>query len=242
MREQSNIPLHVAIIMDGNGRWAQRRGLPRIEGHRRGAERAKEIIKLSDKLGIRYLTLYAFSMENWHRPQEEVSFLMKLLELYLRQELKALVRDNVIFKAIGDREKLPKNIRALIEETEKNTSSNTGMTLITALSYGGRDEILRAIKRAISQGVEPEEITEESFSQFLDTKDVPPPDMIIRTSGEHRLSNFLLWQSAYSELYFTDTLWPDFTEQEYLKALSDYQRRERRFGALKESKGQVVRK
>lgn len=230
--QDSKIPAHVAIIMDGNGRWAKSRGLPRFEGHRRGAERAKEIIRAADKLGLRYLTLYAFSMENWQRPKEEVSMLMKLLELYLRRELNGLIKDNVIFRTIGDGWKLPPNIQRLLRETEEKTSSNTGMTLITALSYGGKDEILRAVRKALHAGLKPEEINEESFSALLDTAGVPPPDLIIRTSGEKRLSNFLLWQSAYSELYFTDTLWPDFTEDEFKKALADYQRRKRRFGAL----------
>ena len=218
--------------MDGNGRWAKTRGLPRFEGHRRGAERAKEIIKAADRLGIRCLTLYAFSMENWQRPEDEVSMLMKLLELYLRRELNGLIKDNVIFRAIGDGWKLPTNIQALLKETEEKTATNTGMTLITALSYGGRDEILRAVRKALCAGMRPEDINEKSFSSLLDTAGTPPPDLIIRTSGERRLSNFLLWQSAYSELYFTDTLWPDFKEEEFIQALLDYQRRERRFGAV----------
>jgi undecaprenyl diphosphate synthase len=227
-----NIPSHVGVIMDGNGRWAQLRGLPRAEGHRVGAERAKEIIEFSAEIGIKCLTLYTFSTENWRRPSSEVSMLMRLLEIYLKKELSILVDRDIVFKVIGEIWRLPENIRALIRDTEEKTSANKGMTLVTALSYSGRNEILRAMKRAASSGCSIEELTEDAFSRHLDTAGLPPPDLIIRTSGERRLSNFLLWQSAYAELYFTDTLWPDFDRSEMMLAIQDFQGRERRFGAI----------
>jgi undecaprenyl diphosphate synthase len=227
-----NIPSHVGVIMDGNGRWAQLRGLPRVEGHRVGAERAKEIIEFSAEIGIKCLTLYTFSTENWQRPSSEVSVLMRLLEIYLKKELSILVDRDIVFKVIGEIWRLPENIRALVRETQEKTAANKGMTLVTALSYSGRNEILRALKRAVASGSSIEELTEDAFSRYLDTEGMPPPDLIIRTSGERRLSNFLLWQSAYAELYFTDTLWPDFDRSEMRLAIQDFQGRERRFGAI----------
>lgn len=232
MISPGKIPTHVGIIMDGNGRWAQVRGFPRIEGHRVGAERAKEIIEVSAKLGIKCLTLYTFSTENWQRPRAEVSTLMKLLELYLKKELSILVEKDIVFKSIGEIWRLPENIQVLLRETEEKTASNTGMTLVIALSYSGRNEIIRAVKKIMNSGADPEGLTEKLFTRYLDTGGLPPPDLIIRTSGERRLSNFLLWQSAYAELYFTDTLWPDFDEEEFILAIQDFQGRERRFGAL----------
>jgi undecaprenyl diphosphate synthase len=226
------IPGHVGIIMDGNGRWAALRGLPRIEGHRRGVERSREVIELAAELGLKALTLYAFSTENWRRPSSEVTTLMKLLELYLRKEVAGFMRNNIVFKAIGDVWRLPENIQSVLRETEEKTSSNTGMVLVTALSYSGRNEIIRAVKKILYSGVKPEDLTEEVFASCLDTAGLSAPDLIIRTSGEMRISNFLLWQSAYSEFYFTDTLWPDFSRDEFLLAVQDYQRRERRFGAV----------
>ena len=226
------IPSHVGIIMDGNGRWAALRGLPRIEGHRRGVERSREVIELAAELGLKALTLYAFSTENWRRPSSEVTTLMKLLELYLRKEVAGFMRNNIVFKAIGDVWRLPENIQSVLRETEEKTSSNTGMVLVTALSYSGRNEIIRAVKKILYSGVKPEDLTEEMFASCLDTAGLSAPDLIIRTSGEMRISNFLLWQSAYSEFYFTDTLWPDFSRDEFLLAVQDYQRRERRFGAV----------
>jgi len=226
------MPAHVGIIMDGNGRWAGLRGLPRVEGHRRGAERTKEIIDTCSELGISCLTLYAFSTENWQRPLDEVGMLMKLLELYLRNEFSSLIKKNVVFRAIGETERLPANIRELIWETEEKTASNTGLHLTAALSYSGRSEILRAIRKLIDSGAASSGITEERFSSFLDTAGLPHPDLIIRTSGEQRLSNFLLWQAAYAELYFTDTLWPDFDRDEFMLAIKDFQGRERRFGKI----------
>lgn len=227
-----NIPGHIGIIMDGNGRWAELRGLPRVEGHKRGAERAKEIIKAAAELKVGVLTLYTFSLENWQRPRGEVSVLMKLLELYLGRELRDLTKMGIRFRAIGDLQKLPEHIQAIVKDSEERTSGMNGMTLVTALSYSGRDEILRAVRKAMRTGMAPEEVTAEAFSGLLDTAGLPPPDLIIRTSGESRISNFLLWQSAYAELYFTDTLWPDFTKDEFLRAISSYQGRERRFGAV----------
>lgn len=226
------IPRHVGIIMDGNGRWAESRGLPRIEGHRRGVERSKEVIEVSAELGLKALTLYAFSTENWRRPSSEVKTLMKILELYLRKELDGLIKNNIVFRTIGETERLPEDIQRIIRDAEQKTSSNNGMSLITALSYSGRNEILRAVKKLLCSGINPEELTEDIFVSYLDTAGLPAPDLIIRTSGEMRISNFLIWQSAYSEFYFTDTLWPDFTKDEFLLAIQDYQRRERRFGSI----------
>ncbi len=226
------IPRHVGIIMDGNGRWAELRGLPRIEGHRQGVERVKEIIEASVEIGLKALTLYAFSIENWRRPSSEVSTLMKLLEVYLKKEIEVLAKKDIVFKTIGEVERLPEHIQKIIKDAISRTSGNKGMVLNMALSYSGRNEILRAVKKILNAGLKPQEITEEVFNTYLDTVGLPPPDLIIRTSGEMRISNFLLWQSAYSEFFFTDTLWPDFTKDEFLLAIQDYQQRERRFGAI----------
>lgn len=226
------IPKHVGIIMDGNGRWAAQRGLPRIEGHRRGVERTKEVIEIAAELGIKILTLYAFSIENWQRPSTEVATLMRLLESYLKRELDLLISKGIVFRTIGDTERLPEHVQKIIKYAERQTASNTGMILVTALSYSGRDEIVRAVKKILSVGIKSENLTEEILNSHLDTVGLSAPDFIIRTSGEMRLSNFLIWQAAYSELYFTDTLWPDFTKDEFLIAMQDYQRRERRFGSI----------
>lgn len=226
------IPEHVAIIMDGNGRWAEMRGLPRIEGHKRGAERAREVIAAAMEVGVNNLTLYAFSLENWQRPDEEISTLMKLLEFYLNKEFSELIRRGIVFKTIGEVWRLPANIQALLKDTEEKSLHNEGMNLILALSYGGRNEIIRAVRKIISMGIKAEDVTEEYFASLLDTAGIPAPDLIIRSSGEKRISNFLLWQAAYSELYFTDTLWPDFTREEFFLALHNYQLRERRFGTV----------
>ena len=232
MRLPEKMPSHVGVIMDGNGRWAQLRGLPRIEGHRVGAERAKEIIETSAALGIKCLTLYTFSTENWQRPNSEVSMLMKLLEIYLKKELSGLIKQGIVFRTIGETWRLPENIQSLLRKTRERTAANKGMTLVIALSYSGRSEILRAVQKVMKTGVKPEDLTEDLFSGHLDTAGLPPPDLIIRTSGERRLSNFLLWQSAYAELYFTDTLWPDFDKEEFKLAMQDFQGRERRFGGI----------
>lgn len=232
MVSSDKMPSHVGIIMDGNGRWARMRGLPRVEGHRVGAERAKEMIEAASNLGIKCLTLYTFSTENWQRPESEVSVLMKLLELYLKRETASLVKKGIVFRTIGEVGRLPKNIQKVIRETEQKTASNRGMTLVVALSYSGRNEILRAVRKMIDSGIKSDDLREETFDSYLDTDGLPHPDLIIRTSGERRLSNFLLWQAAYAELYFTDTLWPDFSSDELRTAIEDFQGRERRFGAL----------
>ncbi|GBE04984.1 MAG TPA: isoprenyl transferase [Nitrospirae bacterium] len=225
---------HVAIIMDGNGRWAELRGLPRIEGHRRGVKKVRSIIDASIELRLEALTLYAFSMENWHRPRPEVEALMSLLDFYLKNEMKKLAADNIRFRAIGDIDRLPAGIKKQLAGFESITEKNTGLLLTGALSYGGREEILAAVKRIVKAGLKPDEIDEKTFESHLYTAGLPNPDLIIRTSGEKRLSNFLLWQSAYSELYFTETLWPDFGRDEFISAITEYQKRERRFGALPE--------
>ena len=223
---------HVAIIMDGNGRWAELRGLSRIDGHREGVKRVGDIINASIGLDLKALTLYVFSMENWQRPENEVNALMSLLILYLKNEMEKLAKDNIVFKAIGNIEKLPRSIQTLLKDFELLTRGNNGLLLTAAISYGGREEILRAVKRMMKDGLTPEEINENTFENYLYTKGLPPPDLIIRTSGEMRLSNFLLWQSAYSELYFSETLWPDFRSDEFISIVMECQKRERRFGSL----------
>lgn len=232
MYRSGNIPQHVGIIMDGNGRWAEARGLPRVEGHRKGAERARDTIAAASELGIKCLTLYAFSHENWQRPESEISVLMKLLEIYLRKEFAEFQKLNIRYRAIGEIWRLPEPIQNLVRETEEATAGNTGMTAVSALSYGGRNEILRAVGKAVSLGAKAEDITEDYFESLLDTAGLPPVDLIIRTSGEMRISNFLLWQAAYAELYFTNVYWPDFTKDEFLRAIDSYKGRERRFGTV----------
>ena len=240
MPDKSNIttlkplPRHVAIIMDGNGRWARRRYMPRIMGHRQGARTVKEIVTAARELNIPYLTLYAFSKENWSRPAEEVNGLMDLLYEYLQKELDELLGKRIRLRAIGEIEALPDRVHDLLMETMEKTSRNYEMQLILALSYGGRSEIIEAAQRfarkCLKGEMNPEDLDEASFRSFLYAGDIPDPDLIIRTSGEKRLSNFLLFQAAYAELYITSTLWPDFEKKEFLKALNDYRRRERRFG------------
>ncbi len=220
--------------MDGNGRWAELRGLPRSEGHKRGVERVSEIARSACGVGVKALSLYAFSLENWKRPESEISVLMKLLETFLINDLDNFMKDSIRFRVIGNREKLPEHIKALIEHVEKVTENNSRLILQCALSYGGRDEIIRAVKKIVRSGVPAEEITEEYLGSLMDTAGMADPDLIIRTSGEQRLSNFLLWQSAYSEFLFTSTLWPDFTKEEFLEALYQYQMRDRRFGKVKD--------
>ncbi|NPA52491.1 MAG: isoprenyl transferase [Aquificae bacterium] len=224
------LPSHVAIIMDGNGRWAKKRGLPRVFGHKEGAKAAEKAITFASELGIKYLTLFAFSTENWARPQEEVNFILKLLVDYIDNKLDSLVEKNINLRFLGRKEQLPQSIVMTIQKAEKETSNCTGMNLIIALNYSGRAEIIDAVNKIISKGIS--SVTEESFRDYLYFPDVPDPDLLIRTSGEVRISNFLLWQLAYSELYFTEVLWPDFDEEEFLKALYDYQNRERRFGRI----------
>ena len=227
-------PTHIAIIMDGNGRWAKARGLPRAAGHQRGAEAVRVAVESCGKLGVSYLTLYAFSSENWKRPPSEVDDLMALLRHYLTREVNVLHGNGVRLRFIGDRASLAGDIKSLIEEAETKTRANAGLTLTVAINYGSHNEILGACKRiarAVSEGaLSSDSITEDVFEGFLDTANMPPPDLLIRTSGEQRLSNFLLWQLAYSELVFTDTLWPDFTKRNLEEAVGEYHGRDRRYG------------
>ena len=226
------LPRHVAIIMDGNGRWAATRHLPRVEGHRAGTEAVRSSVETSARLGISVLTLYAFSVENWKRPDSEIAALMGLLKLYLRRELKLLLKNNIRFRVIGQRERLSPDVRDELAATEERTASNTGMIFNIALSYGGRAEIVDAARRAIREGVDPESLDESTFGSLLYTAGQPDPDLLIRTSGEMRVSNFLLWQIAYAEIWVTDALWPDFRASHLLEAIIDYQKRDRRYGAI----------
>ena len=232
--DPGRLPTHLAIVMDGNGRWAQQRMLKRIVGHQRGAETIKMVVEHSSILGIKYLTLFAFSSENWSRPAMEVRSLMALLKKYIRQETARMMRKNIRYNVIGNRGELPDDVNATLDDAIRETSGNTGMVLTLALSYGGRQEISIAagrLARDVAAGkLEPDEITMDVFGGYLDTGGLPDPDFLIRTSGEMRISNFLLWQLAYTELYFTETYWPDFTINEFRKALADFQSRERRFG------------
>jgi len=226
-----NLPLHVGIIMDGNGRWAVKRGLPRIEGHRKGAETTEKIVIAASNLGIKYLSLYAFSTENWKRPKEEVNFLFSLMYEYVRSKLNLFLENNVKFRAMGRLWELPNYLQEGFTWMEEQTASCTGMTAVFAVNYGGRQEILDAVNRILKSGLD--SVDQETFRRYLYIPELPDLDLLIRTSGELRISNFLLWQSAYTELWFTDTLWPDFTEEEFKKAIADFSRRERRFGGIK---------
>lgn len=236
MVDTQNLPRHVAIILDGNGRWASKNALPRILGHHQGAKSVREIVLLSCQLGIETLSLYAFSSENWNRPKREVSQLMSLLSRYLKSELRTMVDNGVRLRAVGQIEALPASVVRLIRSVEARTAEHCKMTLILALSYGGRAEIVHAAKElvhAVQKGeVGVEEINEAQFATHLYAPDMPDPDLLIRTSGEVRISNFFLWQMAYTELYFTETLWPNFGRRDFLTALLDYQGRERRFGRV----------
>ncbi len=233
--ESNGFPVHVAIIMDGNGRWAQARGYPRVMGHKQGAEAVRRTIKAAKQLGVRYLTFYGFSLENWKRPATEIADLMSLLRIYLRQEVSELHREGVRIRFIGERERLEPEIVSLIEMAEQKTRGNTQLNLIVALSYGSRQEITAAARRiareAAAGELDPETVDEQAIAGRLFTSDIPDPDLIIRTSGEKRISNFLLWQSAYAELIFTDVLWPDFSREELENSIQEFARRERRYGA-----------
>ena len=235
----NNIPKHIAIIMDGNGRWAKERKLPRAMGHKAGVETIRGIVKECSNLGVKYLTLYAFSTENWKRPKEEVNALMKLLVEYLKGEIEELHQNKVIVNSIGDISKLPTICQEQLKDAYEKTKNNTGLVLNLALNYGGRNEIIEGIKKActdiINGKVNKEDLTEEVFSNYLFTAGMPDPDIVIRPSGEQRLSNFLLWQSAYSEFWFSDIKWPDFSKKDLQKAIFDYQNRDRRFGAVKDT-------
>jgi undecaprenyl diphosphate synthase len=230
------VPAHVALIMDGNGRWATRRGFPRVAGHREGVKTARAIVRAADAAGLRYLTLYAFSTENWSRPEDEVSMLMTLLEHSIYRELPELMANNVRLRVIGRSHGVPLPVRRGIDHVVRETRHNTGLTLLMAFNYGGRNELLDAFRSLASQvaagELKPDEISEMHVSRALYTGDVPDPDLLIRTSGEMRISNFLLWQIAYTELWITPTLWPDFTPGELYRAIADFQQRDRRFGGV----------
>ncbi|MCM1160808.1 MAG: isoprenyl transferase [Roseburia sp.] len=233
-----NMPKHVAIILDGNGRWAKSKGMPRNYGHMQGSKTVEVICEEAYKMGIQYLTVYAFSTENWNRPKDEVDALMKLLRNYMKTCLKTAEKNRMCVRVIGDKTGLDLDIRKRIDELEEATKNNDGLHFQIALNYGSRDEMIRAMKRMaedVTAGkIAPDNISEELFEEYLDTKGLPAPDLLIRTSGEQRISNFLLWQAAYTEFYFTDVLWPDFTKEELLKAVEAYAGRDRRYGLVKE--------
>jgi undecaprenyl diphosphate synthase len=234
--DPERIPRHVGIIMDGNGRWAHAHGLPRGEGHRRGVEALRGAVRYAVRRGIRHLTLFSFSSENWSRPEDEIQGLFNLVRLFIRSDLAELNRSSVKVRVIGDRDAIPADIRVLIEEAEALTSGNRGLQLIVAFNYGARDEIVRAARRLaerVARGeISPSEIDHEQFEQALDTVGIPDPDLIIRTSGERRISNFLLWQAAYAEFIFLPVLWPEFGEAEFESALDEFASRERRYGGV----------
>jgi len=238
--DADRLPQHIAVIMDGNGRWARRRHLPRVAGHRAGVQSARTVIETCARLNISALTLYAFSMENWRRPKAEIDFLMRLLREYLRKELPVIHRNNIRLLVIGRSDQLPEAVRADVEKAMEQTAGNSGMKLAVALNYGGRAELVDAFNRILdsvrSNGQANARVDEEMISQHLYTAGLPDPDLLIRTSGEMRVSNFLLWQIAYAEIYVTETLWPDFTRAQLYEALLDFQKRERRYGGLSEAR------
>ncbi len=236
--DPDKLPGHIAIIMDGNGRWAKQQGKKRIFGHKHAVTAVRQTTEAAAELGIKYLTLYAFSTENWERPKDEISALMSLLVSTINSETKTLTENNIRLLAIGDFERMPENVCKKLKEIINRTAGNTGMSLILALSYSSRWEILNAVRRIageVNAGIlNPDELNSTLFSNYLTTKDIPDPELLIRTSGEYRVSNFLLWQIAYAELYFTEKLWPDYTKEDLYTAILDYQRRERRFGKISE--------
>lgn len=238
-----NVPQHIAIILDGNGRWAKAKGMPRNFGHVQGSKNVERICEAAWDLGVKYLTVYAFSTENWNRPSGEVAALMKLLRNYMKTCLKTAAKNNMKIRVIGDTKALDDDIRGRISELEEATADYTGLNFTIALNYGSRDEMTRAAKKMAQDCLEgklrPEEIDEAVFSSYLDTKGIPDPDLMIRTSGEQRLSNYLLWQLAYSEFYFTEVPWPDFTKNELVKAIEEYNHRHRRFGGVEEAEQNV---
>lgn len=233
----TRLPAHVAVIMDGNGRWAAQRHLPRVQGHRAGIASVRAVVETSARLGIPVLTLYAFSLENWKRPASEISTLMMLLKRYLRLELNTLMTNNIRFNVIGRPDDLAADVRRELELGQEQTAGNTGMLFNIALNYGGRAEIVDAARRAIAAGIHPDDLDERTFAGFLYTAGQPDPDLLIRTSGEMRVSNFLLWQIAYAEIWVTDTLWPDFRCRHLLEAILAYQKRDRRYGGIKKAAG-----
>ncbi len=229
------VPQHIAIIMDGNGRWAKAKHRPRTYGHAKGARVLEQILEDADDLGVKYLTVYAFSTENWARPYEEISVIMNLFRKYLTDSVEKCMKNNVRCRVIGDKTRLDSDIREAVKNLEETTKNNTGITFLIAINYGSRDEMTRAVKKLVKaeKAGKIKSINEKTIGQFLDTADVPDPDLLIRTSGEERLSNFLLWQLAYSEFYFTDVPWPDFDKNELIKAIEKYSSRDRRYGKLK---------
>ncbi len=230
----SRLPVHIAVIMDGNGRWAAERNLPRVEGHRAGIDSVRSSVELSARLGVEVLTLYAFSVENWKRPPAEVAVLMGLLKRYLRLELATLLKNNIRFRVIGSQRELDSDVCSELDQAQDQTASNTGMVFNIALNYGGRAEIVFAARRALETGVDPSELDEARFAGLLYTAGQPDPDLLIRTSGEMRVSNFLLWQIAYAEIWVTETYWPDFRARHLLEAVLAYQKRDRRYGGIHE--------
>lgn len=238
------IPAHIAIILDGNGRWAKAKGMPRNYGHAQGSKNVERICEEAYRMGVKYLTVYAFSTENWNRPKDEVDALMKLLRNYMKTCLKTAAKNDMKVRVIGDKTGLDEDIRNRIAELEEATKDNGGLNFQIALNYGSRDEIVRAVRRVsedVKEGkVKPEDIDEKMFETYLDTRGIPDPDLMIRTSGELRLSNYLLWQLAYTEFYFTDIPWPDFTKEELSKAIEQYNRRDRRYGGVKEAQEEDV--
>lgn len=233
---KERLPRHIAIIMDGNGRWAKARGLPRTAGHQAGVESVREVVEACREIGVKYLTIYIFSTENWRRPPKEVAALMRFLRRYLEIELENLHRNKIRLRTIGQTDRLPAQAREMLEHAIDFTSKNRGMTLVLALNYGGRNEIVHGVQRiaedVASGKLKVSQITEKRFSKYLYTADMPDPDLLIRTSGEYRISNFLLWQLSYSEMYITDLLWPDFGKEALIKAVLDFQQRTRRFGGI----------
>ena len=232
--QNESLPKHIAVIMDGNGRWAKSKGKARIFGHRNGIKAVRETVEGAAEIGIQFLTLYAFSVENWKRPKKEVNALMSLLVTAINNEMQRLIKNNIKLTVIGETDNLPSKTQKELMDAINSTKNNTKMTLTLALSYSGKWDILNAVKKIINDKIDPKSINENIFQQYLTTKNVPYPELLIRTSGEHRISNFLLWEIAYSELYFTDTLWPDFRKKHLTKAIIEYQNRERRFGKTTE--------
>jgi undecaprenyl diphosphate synthase len=228
---ERKLPEHIAIIMDGNGRWAKNRGLPRTAGHAAGSKKFKEIARYCNKIGIKYLTVYAFSTENWKRPQEEVDAIMNIFRDYLRDSAN-FKSENIMLKFIGDRNGMPEDINKLMDQAELDSKDATGLRVYMAINYGGRDELVHAVRDIINEGIPADKITEDTISERIYTKDYPDPELIIRPSGEYRLSNFLIWQSAYSEFWFSNVLWPDFTPDDLERAIDDYNNRNRRFGGV----------
>ena len=231
--ETSTLPIHIGIIMDGNGRWAKLRNLPRTKGHREGLDVAKQIVKAASDLGIKFVTLYTFSTENWKRTQEEIGYLMTLIKKHLSSEFNFYKENKIRIEHIGDITALPMDVQTEIKNAKNDTKDFTGTTVLLAINYGGKDEIIRGIKKLAAQKKDFSSITEQDLSLALDTKNIPDVDLLIRTGGELRLSNFLLWQAAYAELIFTDTLWPDYTKEEFIKNIQTFQHRTRRFGGIK---------